>query len=464
MDTLILIVPALLAYICLMVMFLKQASPQNQLLFGVTLPSEALKDPVIVQLQSEYKRAYALYGGISFVSMAPLYFLADYFSLALIYMFIWFASFIYTSKLPFNRIHRKTAAFKREKEWYVGERRIVKLDSRLDHLKRSVVLSPYWFLVPGLISVSLIIASFQNVNPLLKMTGAASLVMTGVLFVIYFAFRNMQPKIYGNNHDINAAINRTSRRYWSILWLCMAIFESLNAIVAYIILSSASSSDFTLWMIGGVMVSLVPLGAIFFVQNKVRSLEESFAVSDGKSIVTDDDGYWINGSTYYNPDDQSVMVPKRIGIGTTVNMATRAGKWIQFGSIVLCIAIILPLAAFAVQSDHSSPALIIGKSGTVTIDYPLYDYSFPIRDLQELTLEESIPTGFRTNGTATAEYARGSFSLEKLGAAKLYVFKNSPPYIFMKLDGLYVIYNDKDPERTKAVFNELMALKDLSRK
>jgi hypothetical protein len=240
----------------------------------------------------------------------------------------------------------------------------------------------------------------------------------------------------------------------------MAIFESFNAIVAYTILTGGSSSDFSLWMIGIVMVSLVPLGAVFFVHNKVRTLDERLSVTDGQGILTDDDEYWINGSTYYNPNDQSVMVPKRIGIGTTVNMATRAGKWIKYGGIVLAIAIVLPLTAFAVQSDNTSPSLQVEENGVINIDYPMYDFSFSINDVQEITLEESLPTGFRTNGTATAEYARGNFSLEKLGDAKLYIFKNSPPYIFIKLDGLYIIFNDKDPASTKAIYDELINRKN----
>lgn len=459
MNTLFLIVPALIAYTFVLVMFLKQARPGNNILFGVTLPARAFNDSAIKQLQTNYKKSYTIYGIISLLTIVPLYVLSDYLSMALIYMFIWFAAFIYTSKLPFNRFHHQTAVLKREKDWFVGEKRLIRIDTKLNLLKKKMVISPYWFLIPALISVTLIIASIQNGNILLKMTGIASLVMTVVLFVFYYAFRKMKPKVYSEHNDINVAINQAGRRYWSILWLSMAIFESFNAIVAYTILTGGSSSDFTLWIIGIVMVSLVPLGAIFFVHNKVRSLEESLAVTNGQGILTDDDEYWINGLTYYNPSDQSVMVPKRIGIGTTVNMATRAGKWIKYGGIVLAIAIVLPLTAFAVQSDNTSPSLDVEENGVVKINYPMYDFSFPINDVQKITLEESLPTGFRTNGTATAEYARGHFSLEKLGDAKLYIFKNSPPYIFIKLDGLYVIFNNQDPASTKAIYDKLNALK-----
>ncbi|MNF04788.1 hypothetical protein D3C80_2043780 [compost metagenome] len=73
-------------------------------------------------------------------------------------------------------------------------------------------------------------------------------------------------------------------------------------------------------------------------------------------------------------------------------------------------------------------------------------------------MDESLPSGFRTSGTATAQYARGEFTLEELGTAKLYVFKNTAPYISMKLENHYVIYNEQDPAATRALFEKLSQL------
>ncbi|WP_339207120.1 DUF5808 domain-containing protein [Paenibacillus sp. FSL K6-3182] len=459
MNNIILIVPAAIAYITILVMFLKQAVPSNHILFGVTFPAHAFEDAEMKQLQEKYKKSYFVYAGITLITLVPFFLLDKYFSLAFTYMLLWFAIFLYTSKLPFNKIHHKAAALKRDKQWFVGEKRVIRIDTKVTQLKKSMLVSPYWFLIPALLSVVPIIVSLFKSDVLLKMTGIASLAMTAILFVIYTAFGKMKTKVYSKNHDINAAINRAARRYWSMLWPSLAVFESINAFVAYMILTQGSSLSFTQWMIGIVMVSLLPLCSIFFVHNKIQAVEESLAETDGQSIVADDDHYWINGSTYYNPDDQTIMVPKRVGIGTTVNMATRAGKWIQYGGIVLVLVIVIPLTAFIVQSDNTAPTLTIKEDGIVSIDYPLYDYSFNLSDVKGITLEETLPSGFRTNGTATAEYARGNFSLEKLGAAKLYVFKNSPPYITMQLDGLTVIFNEKDAARTKELFEQLMASK-----
>ncbi|NIK80399.1 putative membrane protein [Paenibacillus castaneae] len=458
MYTLVLIIPVLITYILVLATFLNLSKPNNNIIFGVIFPEKVLHRAEIKQLQADYKKSYTLYGVLILVTLIPFFLLVNYFSLAFIYTFIWFVAFIYTSKLPFHNIHHKATALKRENEWFVGEKRLISIESKVNTLKNAKIVSRFWFLIPALISLVPLILSIQDDNILLTMTGFASLAMTVILFVIYFFFANMKSKVYSKNQDINEALNLASKRIWSILWVGMAIFESLNAIVAYSILTMGNSSSFTYWIIGIVMVSLVPLASIFYVHNKVRDLEESLAYTDGHDRLADEDAYWLNGSVYYNPDDKSIMVPKRVGMGSTINMATPMGKWIQYGSLVLVLAIVIPVGAFIIQSDNTSPSLTIDESNIVSIDYPLYDYSFPVEEIEEITLEDSIPSGFRTNGIATSEYARGSFSMDKLGDTKLYIFKNSPPYLFIKINGSYVIYNEKEPLKTLALYNNLTKL------
>ncbi|MBI4890722.1 MAG: hypothetical protein HY821_08865 [Acidobacteria bacterium] len=47
---------------------------------------------------------------------------------------------------------------------------------------------------------------------------------------------------------------------------------------------------------------------------------------------------WKLGVFYYNPDDPDIMVPKRTGLGYTMNFARPASWWFLVG-LVLLIAI-----------------------------------------------------------------------------------------------------------------------------
>lgn len=77
----------------------------------------------------------------------------------------------------------------------------------------------------------------------------------------------------------------------------------------------------------------------FYVHNKLKQLEAALLKGGHEILYTDDDEYWINGTTYNNPNDRSVMVPKRLGIGTTINIGTKTGKSIYYGLCIRCIAV-----------------------------------------------------------------------------------------------------------------------------
>lgn len=57
-------------------------------------------------------------------------------------------------------------------------------------------------------------------------------------------------------------------------------------------------------------------------------------------LYTDDDEYWKNGTTYNYPNGRSILVTKRMGIATTINIATKTGKSIYYGIFVF-VAVLL---------------------------------------------------------------------------------------------------------------------------
>lgn len=455
MEKFILLIPALIVYIAIFAVYWKQAMPQKGIWFGVTLPTQALKDARLKQLQAEYQKSYTIYGVISFLCILPLLWLGSYFSLAIIYLFLWIAGSLYTSTVPFKRIHHKVAKLKRDNNWFVSQKQSFPIDGKVTRYMQMVTLSAYWFSIPLVMAVLLIIFSFRADDVLLRFTGLASLFMTIVIFTLYMVFSRMKPRAYSSNPDVNAAINHAGRRYWSMLWVAMAVFEAINAIIAYYVISTGTSVSASLWMSGIFVVSLVPLIAIYYVHNKIKDLEYWLSDTDGRTITNDSDHYWIHGMFYSNPDDPSVMVPKRVGVGSTVNRATPAGKLIYYGSFVLTAVIIISVTFLIAKADSSAPELKIDENRMVTIHDSSYPYSFHMDDIQEITLEDKVPTGFRSNGIATAAYARGNFKLTDLGKAKLYVFKKAPPYIVIKLEDLYIVYNDQDPAKTEALYEEL---------
>ncbi|HEX8998106.1 MAG TPA: DUF5808 domain-containing protein [Ktedonobacterales bacterium] len=99
------------------------------------------------------------------------------------------------------------------------------------------------------------------------------------------------------------------------------------------------------WLIGAVALAL----ALVLFLPSLRSRQQAGSPvtrSSGVQIDRDEDRYWLAGVFYYNPDDPDPFVPKRYGLGWTINFAHPAGKVmlvVMIGMILLPVA----LAIFA---------------------------------------------------------------------------------------------------------------------
>ncbi len=55
------------------------------------------------------------------------------------------------------------------------------------------------------------------------------------------------------------------------------------------------------------------------------------------AFFRDDDRYWYRGVFYNNPDDPALFVPKRFGLGWTMNFGHPQAKWVVIGILLLLL-------------------------------------------------------------------------------------------------------------------------------
>jgi uncharacterized membrane protein len=61
-------------------------------------------------------------------------------------------------------------------------------------------------------------------------------------------------------------------------------------------------------------------------------------------IFREDDRYWYGGFFYNNPDDPDLFVPKRFGLGWTLNFGHPQAKVVLIGTLVVVLVLaILPI-------------------------------------------------------------------------------------------------------------------------
>jgi uncharacterized membrane protein len=69
--------------------------------------------------------------------------------------------------------------------------------------------------------------------------------------------------------------------------------------------------------------------------------EELRALGGGTALGTHSDGWRWGGLIYFAPDDPALVVPKRIGIGQTLNFARPAAWSVLIGILVVVLLVAL---------------------------------------------------------------------------------------------------------------------------
>lgn len=102
------------------------------------------------------------------------------------------------------------------------------------------------------------------------------------------------------------------------------------------------------------LASLAPIALVllWLVVASVRLSRREAGVAPGASgedgaggAESDDDAHWLGGLVYANASDSRLLVPKRAGVGMTLNVGHPAGLALAIGMlVVLVVAVVLPFA------------------------------------------------------------------------------------------------------------------------
>ncbi len=93
-------------------------------------------------------------------------------------------------------------------------------------------------------------------------------------------------------------------------------------ITAAIVASAASAT----------LATILPLA--LFLRPLARVQDELRAIAGSEVLGTRNDGWRLRGLIYFAPADPALFVPKRFGIGQTLNFA-RGGAWLLLGAIIV---------------------------------------------------------------------------------------------------------------------------------
>jgi hypothetical protein len=102
------------------------------------------------------------------------------------------------------------------------------------------------------------------------------------------------------------------------------------------------------------------------------------------------------------------------------------------------------------------PPRVTVRPDGLEVQSPFYGKVFPASDITGISLLPALPRVLlKTNGFGGGASLRGHFRVEGLGDGRLYVEEGFAPYVLVRLRAGFVLVNFREPERTRALYEEL---------
>jgi hypothetical protein len=107
---------------------------------------------------------------------------------------------------------------------------------------------------------------------------------------------------------------------------------------------------------------------------------------------------------------------------------------------------------------YSQPPSIDISNLRFKVGTGLHSVDMPLADIQSVTLVNELPRVLtRTNGFSSGHVLRGNFMLDQWGRGKLFINRNSPPYVVVRTRDSFVVVGFADAMRTRDLYDQLSA-------
>ena len=338
---------------------------RKTLSFGISIPENVFNNPKLISMRKKYRNLIIFSGIISVTTIVFLIFLPTITSTnaAIITNILIFLNLL-TNSLIYLRAHQQLKTLKSENKWQQNATQLITIETGFRN--RNFQSNPFWFTIFLLIIATTIAISFfvyetipEKIPLKFNISGEATnfveksyqvllyiplvqSLMTLVIVFIYFIISKAKQQIDPGNPQKTLHQSIIFRYRWSL-------FIIISGLLLLVLLSF---TQFT--MIGLIKSNLLSIVTIVFsILIIIAALTLSILTGQSGSrvkvkepekkaaIFRDDDSYWKFGILYYNPEDPSIFIEKRFGIGWTINFGRKASWFILLGFLAVTGGFIL---------------------------------------------------------------------------------------------------------------------------
>ena len=341
------------------IMLRNMSKRQKGLLLGVTLPPEADALPEVQAIVKQYRTRLGTLCLVCAALSVPLAFVQET-AIALTLWMLFFFAGLALPYLPLLRANAKLKALKKAHGWQGSGCRMVDTGASAFALPKPIGL---WTLLVPLVLCLLPMALPGLPRGLMLVCGIDAACVLLLWGLGRWTFRRREDMVTEDSAR-NQTLLRVRRLYWDRFWrLNLWAMALLNL---FLILGYRSEAAILGLSLGFIVLLLA--GSLWM-EFSVRRAQAALTADSG--VVADEDDAWLGGIFYYNPTDKRFLVAKRLGLGSTVNLGTWAGKlYYAFVGLVLvvCLAIgpifgIVDSIPVRLELSGSAPVCLVASHG-----------------------------------------------------------------------------------------------------
>ena len=381
------------------IMLRNMSKRQKGLLLGVTLPPEADALPEVQAIVKQYRTRLGTLCLVCAALSVPLAFVQET-AIALTLWMLFFFAGLALPYLPLLRANAKLKALKKAAAGQNAPTRVVDTAASAFALPKPMGL---WTLLPPLVLSLAPIVLPGLPRGLMLVCGIDAACVLLLWGLGRWTFRRREDMVTEDSAR-NQTLLRVRRLYWDRFWrLNLWAMALLNL---FLILGYRSEAAILGLSLG---FTILLLAGSLWMEFSVRRAQAALTADSG--VVADEDDAWVGGIFYYNPTDKRFLVAKRIGLGSTVNLGTWAGKlYYAFAGLVLVACLAIGPIFGLVDSIPTR----LEVSGDAPVELVAYHgrnekYSLDVDRITDVRLRDTLPDAARTWGVGMDHYLQGDF-------------------------------------------------------
>lgn len=426
---------------------------QDGCCFAVHMKKEWLETDSIKAVQEDYARQLKRVTQI--LALIPLVTLIlPTVSIPFTIWMLWIVAVCIVPFIPLARANQKLKEWKRENGFADKEKQMVYTEMKnAAGVRRVKLLS---FLPPMLLSAVVAVWGVFYFGKKDLAVYAGVLVTFALITVMFYGIAvwmdKQKTQVISSDSDVNLNYARAKKNLWKNLWLLLAWMNTVyTAGMAVMFAADSLATDWVLW--GSIGYSVLTLIALIRFAKHLGAVNTRYEAKR-EDFFDDDDDAWIGGIIYYNKKDKRTMVPKRLGIGTTINLATKAGViWDIVG--IATLLIVIPGCCIWMMLEEFTPIKLAVEENVLMAEQFKTDYEIPLDSIESIMLIDEKPNWKKVNGTGMDNICKGTFRVE---GEKCKVFANPQNAVFMEIHTAEYTYymSAADDAGTQEIYEEIL--------